>query len=264
MSLNPGTITRYVRFLEDGAVSYGVLEDGLIRKIRGGLFGERELTGETAGAGSVKLLYPCEPRKILCVGLNYRSHLHGRPEPRQPEMFYKPPTALQNPEDAIIIPGDARDCHFEGELVAVIGRRIRRATAQEAAEAIFGYTCGNDVSERTWQRGSQGATADKQWWRAKGCDTFGPCGPAIAAGWDYRAARLTTRLNGETAQSQGLSDLIFPPEQVAAFVSRYVTLEPGDLIFTGTPGSTRPMKDGDTVEVEIGGLGVLSNRVRQE
>jgi 2-keto-4-pentenoate hydratase/2-oxohepta-3-ene-1,7-dioic acid hydratase in catechol pathway len=150
----------------------------------------------------------------------------------------------------------AANVHYEGELVVVIGKETKGVTASEAASCIFGYTCGNDVSERDWQKG------DLQWWRAKGSDTFGPLGPAISVGLDYRNARLQTRVNGEVRQSQSLSDLLFDPATVVSHASRCVTLLPGDVIFTGTPGTTRALKPGDTVEVEIDGIGILRNVVR--
>jgi len=137
----------------------------------------------------------------------------------------------------------------------VIGRKTKGVSAEEAASRILGYTCGNDVSERDWQKG------DLQWWRAKGSDTFGPLGPAIAVGLDYKASRLQTRVNGEVRQSQFLSDLLFDPATVVSHASRHVTLLPGDVIYTGTPGSTSALKPGDIVEVEIDGIGILKNRV---
>ena len=153
-----------------------------MRQIKGGLFDGHAETGVTYKLSDVKLLYPCQPGKILAVGLNYKSHLGGRPQPASPEMFYKPVSALQNPEDPIMIPRDATDVHSEGEMVAVVGKRLSKATAEEARDAVFGVTCGNDVSERAWQSGDQ---KDLQWWRAKGSDTFAPLGPMIVSGIDY-------------------------------------------------------------------------------
>ena len=207
---------------------------------------------------AVKLLHPCQPSKILAVGLNYRSHLGSRPQPAHPEIFYKPPSALQNPNDPIVIPSDASDLHYEGELCIVIGTACKSVSRDEAAQAILGVTCGNDVSERNWQHG-QGK--DLQWWRAKGCDTFAPLGPAIVSGIDYGNLLLQTRLNGEVVQKQSTSDLIFDCAAIVSWISGWVTLLPGDVIYTGTPGSTRPLAAGDVVEVDIAGLGVLKNPV---
>ncbi len=252
---------KYVRYEHEGKTSYGLLEGETVREIGGDLFGDHTPTGKNAPLADVKLLYPVEPRKILCVGLNYKSHLGERPVPTKPEIFYKPPTALQNPGGPIIVPEGSKDLHFEAELVVVIGKTARNVSAETAADYIFGYTCGNDVSERNWQHGSQGDKQDVQWWRAKGSDTFGPLGPVIVVGLDYPNSRIQCRLNGDVKQTQMLSDLIFKPEDIVSFISRYVTLGPGDVIYTGTPGKTSPMKPGDTVEVDIEGIGVLSNPV---
>jgi 2-keto-4-pentenoate hydratase/2-oxohepta-3-ene-1,7-dioic acid hydratase in catechol pathway len=193
------------------------------------------------------------------VGLNYKSHLGSRPQPDIPGMFYKPISALQDPDGPIVIPRDATEVHSEGELVVVIGRQVRNASKEEARDAIFGVTCGNDVSERNWQHGEK---KDLQWWRAKGSDTFAPLGPAILAGADYGNLVLQTRMNGEVVQKQSTSDLIFDCPSIVSWVSAWVTLMPGDVIYTGTPGNTRRMSPGDVVEVEIEGIGTLRNPVQ--
>lgn len=235
-----------------------MLEGETVNEISGGLFGEHKPTGVTHRVSDVKLLAPCEPGKILAVGLNYKSHLGGRPQPAHPEIFYKPVTALQDPEEPIVIPNEATDVHYEGELVIVIGKKARNVSRHEAAEAIFGVTAGNDVSERNWQHGSG---KDLQWWRAKGSDTFAPLGPAIVTGADYANLLLQTRLNGETVQKQTTGDLIFDCPAIVSRISGWVTLLPGDLIYTGTPGSTRKLSAGDVVEVELEGVGILRNPV---
>ncbi|HYO84424.1 MAG TPA: fumarylacetoacetate hydrolase family protein [Bryobacteraceae bacterium] len=254
----PGSATRYVRFRQGNATSYGILEGDSVREVRGSLF-----DGKPGSAryklNEVKLLYPCEPKKALAVGLNYRSHLGTAKPPSRPEIFYKPITCLQNPDDPIVIPADAKNVHYEGELVIVIGAPARNVSTQEARDVIFGVTCGNDVSERDWQGGPH---KDLQWWRAKGADSFGPLGPMIVRGVDYGRLMLRTRLNGQVVQQQSTSDLLFDCPAIVSFVSKYVTLTPGDVIYTGTPGATKPMKPGDSVEVEIEGIGVLRNPVR--
>jgi len=249
------SVKRFVRYEHRGEISYGMLRGEVIAQIEGGLFEGGAETGKTLGLGEVRLLWPCEPSKILAVGLNYRSHLGDRPAPAKPELFWKPPSSLLAPGGAIVIPRGAENVHFEGELVVVIGRQAKEVSAAEAAGCIFGFTCGNDVSERNWQKG------DLQWWRAKGSDTFGPLGPAVAVGLDYKASRIQTRVNGEVKQSQFLSDLLFDPATVVSHASRCVTLYPGDVIYTGTPGSTSALTPGDTVEVEIDGIGILKNAV---
>ena len=251
-------MTKYVRYSLGASTSYGILEGETIREIRGELFGDHQETGTKHALSGVKLLHPCQPPKIFAVGLNYRSHLGERKPPQQPEIFYKPVSCLQNPEDNIVIPAGALNVHFEGELVAVLGKTARRVSPAEARDAIFGVTCGNDVSERDWQGGPN---KDLQWWRAKGADTFGPLGPAIVQGIDYGNLALETRLNGKVVQKQSTSDLIFDLPSIVSWISQYVTLGPGDIIFTGTPGSTSRMNPGDVVEVDIEGIGVLRNRV---
>ena len=252
------TVTRFVRFQQDSTVAYGIHDGDVIRPIEGDLFGARRETGPALPVAGVKLLYPVEATKIFAVGRNYKSHLGERAQPSRPEIFYKPISALQNPEDPIVIPPGAKNVHFEGEMVVVIGRRAKGLSKEAARAAIFGVTCGNDVSERDWQGGPD---KDLQWWRAKGADTFAPLGPAIVTGLDYGHLQLETRLNGEVMQKQNTSDLVFDGPAVVSFVSQYVTLVPGDVIYTGTPGATRAMKPGDVVEVEIEGIVVLRNRI---
>jgi 2-keto-4-pentenoate hydratase/2-oxohepta-3-ene-1,7-dioic acid hydratase in catechol pathway len=250
--------TKYVRYQHNNTPVYGILEGDAIREIQGDLFGSHTPTDATRLLSEVKLLYPCEPPKILAVGLNYRSHVGTRAVPSHPEIFYKPTSALQNPGDPIVFPPGAANVHYEGELVIVIGKRTKDVTPEKAKEAIFGVTCGNDVSERDWQGGAQ---KDLQWWRAKGSDTFAPLGPVIVTGLDYGNVQLETRLNGEVVQQQRTSDLLFDGPTIVSWISRSVTLFPGDLIYTGTPGSTRKMSSGDVVEIEIEGIGVLRNPV---
>lgn len=249
---------KYVRYTANSTTSYGILDGSTIRGIRGDLFGDRAETGATHALSGVKLLAPIQPGKILAVGLNYKSHLAGRPQPAHPEIFLKPVSAVQNPGDAIVIPRDATNVHYEGEIVIVMGKPARNLTPAQAKDTIFGVTCGNDVSERNWQAGEG---KDLQWWRAKGSDTFAPLGPAIVTDIDYSNRLLQTRLNGEVVQKQYTSDLIFDCPTIVSWISGWVTLQPGDVIYTGTPGSTRKMSPGDTVEVEIDGIGVLQNPV---
>jgi len=251
-------VTKYIRYRQGSAVAYGILDGETVRELRGDLFNDPKPTGATHRLADVKLLHPCEPPKILAVGLNYKSHLGDRTPPEHPEIFYKPVTALQHPEGPIVIPPAAKNVHYEGEMVLVIGQRVRRASADEARAAIFGVTCGNDVSERDWQGGAQ---KDLQWWRAKGADTFAPLGPAIVSGLEYGNLLLQTRLNGSVMQKQYTSDLIFDGPAIVSWISQFVTLTPGDVIYTGTPGHTNRMNEGDVVEVDIEGVGVLRNRI---
>jgi 2-keto-4-pentenoate hydratase/2-oxohepta-3-ene-1,7-dioic acid hydratase in catechol pathway len=153
------------------------------------------------------------------------------------------------------MPSDSESLHYEGELVVVIGKKAKNVSVVDAPKHIFGVTAGNDVSERTWQR------ADLQWFRAKASDTFGPVGPAIVQGLPYGDLMIQTRVNGEVRQKESSKDLLYNVDEIVSYISRYVTLLPGDIIFTGTPGSTQAMKPGDVVEVEIEGIGVLRNKV---
>jgi len=252
-------IRRYVRYRTKTGPAAGLLKDGKVYRIQGSVFGKHTVAVKGAPLDQLTLLEPVEANKVFAVGQNYLSHLGDRPVPSKPEMFYKPRTSLVPHRAAIVLPPEAIDVHSEGELVLIIGKRLKRAEKDAAARAIWGVTCGNDVSDRNWQRG---AGKDVQWWRAKGCDTFGPLGPVAVRGMDHGNLLLTTRINGEVVQQQRTSDLIFDAATVVSFISQFVTLEPGDLIYTGTPGSTRPMEPGDVVEVEIEGIGTLRNPVK--
>jgi 2-keto-4-pentenoate hydratase/2-oxohepta-3-ene-1,7-dioic acid hydratase in catechol pathway len=248
-------VRKYVRFTEGERVAYGILQGDVIQELEGTPFGEARPTGRTVRLAVVSLLAPCEPSKVIAVGLNYRSHLGDRPAAEYPGLFAKFPTSIIGSGHNIIVPPDSRNLHFEGELVVVIGRKAKNVTPAEASKYIFGVTAGNDVSERDWQRD------DLQWFRAKASDTFGPMGPVIVTGLNYNDLLLQTRVNGQVKQSERTSDLIFDVETIVSYVSRYVTLEPGDVIFTGTPGQTSALKPGDVVEVEVEGVGVLRNSV---
>jgi len=226
-----------------------------VRELEGDLFGARRPTGRTARLADVRLVAPVEPSKVIAVGLNYRSHLGTRQPAAYPGLFAKYPTSIVGTGADIVMPPDATDLHYEGELVIVIGRVAKNVNVADAPGYIFGVTAGNDVSERAWQRD------DLQWFRAKASDTFGPLGPAIATGLNYDDLLVQTRVNGEVRQSERTKDLIFNVPTIVSYVSRYVTLMPGDVIFTGTPQSTRAMKPGDVVEVDVEGVGVLRNTV---
>ena len=250
-------IKRYVRYSHGNITAYGVLDGETIRELKGDLFVKPVETGRVVKLPDVRLLAPCEPSKVIAVGLNYKSHLGERPAAAYPGLFAKLPTSIVGPDAAIVAPEDALDLHFEGELVVVIGKRAKNVSAADAPQYVFGVTAGNDVSERAWQKN------DLQWFRAKASDTFGPMGPAIVTGLNYGDLLLQTRVNGVVLQSQRTKDLIFDVPAIISYVSRFVTLEPGDVIYTGTPGSTKAMNPGDIVEVEIEGIGVLRNKVER-
>jgi 2-keto-4-pentenoate hydratase/2-oxohepta-3-ene-1,7-dioic acid hydratase in catechol pathway len=206
------------------------------------------------------------PGKILCIGLNYRDHAieTNAPIPDEPIVFCKMPTAMIGPNEVIRLPKSSSEVDYEAELVAVIGRTVKHATRQQAKEAIFGYTAGHDVSARDWQKGKPG----KQWFLGKSFDTFAPLGPAIALAGsvDPTQLKIRCRLNDQLVQDSNTSELIFSPAHLVEYISQVMTLEPGDVIFTGTPAGvgvarTPPLflQDGDKVEIEIEHIGRLSN-----
>jgi 2-keto-4-pentenoate hydratase/2-oxohepta-3-ene-1,7-dioic acid hydratase in catechol pathway len=250
-------ITRYVRYSHQNVISYGILEGETIRELKGDLFANPTPTGRSVKLAEARLLAPCQPSKVIAVGLNYKSHIGERPAAAYPGLFAKLPTSIVGPDDNIVVPDDAKNVHFEGELVVVIGKRAKNVSVAEAPQYVFGVTAGNDVSERDWQKN------DLQWFRAKASDTFGPLGPVIVKGLNYGDLLLQTRVNGEVLQSQRTKDLIFDVPAIVSYISRFVTLTPGDVIYTGTPGSTKPMKPGDVVEIDIEGIGVLRNKVER-
>jgi 2-keto-4-pentenoate hydratase/2-oxohepta-3-ene-1,7-dioic acid hydratase in catechol pathway len=201
---------------------------------------------------------PVRPSKIIGIGRNYVAHAQelGNPMPPVPIVFFKPPTALIGSGDTIHLPSVSRRVEFEAEIGVVIGRKVRNVGADEAEGAIGGYTCVNDVTCRDLQR------ADGQWGRAKGFDSFCPVGPRVAEGLDWRGLEIICRLNGTERQRARATDMHWSIPDMVSFLSGFMTLEPGDLIATGTPAGTGPLADGDVVEVEIPGVGVLSNPVR--
>ena len=249
----------FARYLAHGEVSYGVVEGNTVKQITTTPFVKHEVTDHIHPLSDVKLLAPCAPSKILAVGLNYGSHLDDREPLKEPLIFYKTPTSLIGHDDPIIIPkafGGRVD--EEGELVAIIKDRCKNVSREDAMSHVLGYTCGNDVSAREWQRG------DNQWWRAKASDTFSPAGPFIVTDLDPSDLMLRARVNGQEVQAETTKMFLFDIPTVISHVSQAVTLEPGDMIYTGTPGKPGQLKDGDVVEVEIEGVGVLRNPVKNE
>jgi 2-keto-4-pentenoate hydratase/2-oxohepta-3-ene-1,7-dioic acid hydratase in catechol pathway len=248
-------VTRYVRYALKGTMSYGILEGENIRPVTGNIFEDPEPASTTVRLADVRLMPPCQPSKVIAVGLNYKSNLGDKAPAAYPGLFAKLTSSIVGPEDLILLPLDATNTHYGGELVIVIGKRGKNITLAEAPRYIFGVTAGNDVSERGWEQ------SDLQWFRAKSSDTFGPVGPVIVQGLNYDDLLVQTRVNGEVRQSERTKNLIFNTSAIVSYVSKYVILQPGDLIFTGTPGETKAMKPGDVVEVEVEGVGVLRNKV---
>jgi len=193
---------------------------------------------------------------VFMTAFNFRSHISGEPA-EFPGLFLVPASSIIGPEDPIVRPADSRNLHYEAEMAIVIGKRAENVSVEDAHEYIFGVTAGNDVSERAWQND------DIQWVRAKGSRGFNAVGPVLVQGADYKNIQITGRHNGEVVQSENTSDLVFGMEEMVSYISTYFTLEPGDLIWSGTMGSTRAMVPGDVYEVELSGIGILRNEVVQ-
>ncbi|MEW6545815.1 MAG: fumarylacetoacetate hydrolase family protein [Bacillota bacterium] len=210
------------------------------------------------GTDEAELICPVEPGKVVAVGLNYRDHAHevGAVLPEEPVLFVKPATAVIGPGAAILLPPVSRRVDYEAELAVVIGRRAKRVAVGQAPDYVLGYTCGNDVTARDLQQ------KDGQWTRSKSFDTFCPLGPWVVPGLDPAALQVVCRVNGKVRQQGNTRDLIFPVAELVSFVSGIMTLEPGDVLLTGTPAGIGPLEPGDLVEVEIEGVGVLSNPVK--
>ncbi len=251
---------RIARFRHRDAIRFGVVDDDDLVVLAGDpLYAGLDTTGERVPLAEAALLAPVIPRsKVVCVGKNYREHAAemGGEAPAEPLLFLKPNTSVIGPGDTIVRPPQSHRVDVEGELAAVIGRVAKNVPAERAADYVFGYTVADDVTARDLQR------ADGQWTRAKGFDTFCPLGPAIQTELDPAAARLQTRVNGQVRQDAPLSDMIHSVAQIVAYASAVFTLLPGDVVLTGTPAGVGPVEAGDVVEVEITGIGILRNGVR--
>jgi len=254
---------KFARYYAHGEVAYGLYEADKDRVVQLTTtpFREYEVTGHIHDLDEVEVLSPCNPSKGMAMALNYRSHLGDQAAPKRPEPFYKTPNAIIGPGDPIILPRDAGRVDEEAELVVVIGKRCKGVSVDQALEYVLGYTCGIDVSARAWQGGED---KDISWWRAKSSDTFGPIGPFISTDLDPFNFEVICRVNGTEVQRCRSEDLIYDIPTIISFISQVVTLNPGDVIFTGTAGATTTLNPGDTVEVEIPGIGVLSNPVEAE
>ncbi|MCS7197824.1 MAG: fumarylacetoacetate hydrolase family protein [Candidatus Bipolaricaulota bacterium] len=239
---------RWVRVIENGQAQWGELIGDIVL-----------IAGQRRQLSELRLLPPAQPTKIVCVGVNYRDHAQemGRKIPERPALFLKPPSALIGPEDTIYLPNSPR-VDYEGELAVVIKERCRRVKASEAHTVIWGYTCFNDISDRAAQ------SWELNWVRAKGFDTAACLGPILVS-LDELLEPLTieTRVNGKVRQRSDTSQMIFTVPQIIEEITSFMTLEPGDIIATGTPSGVGPLVPGDIVEVEISGIGILRNYVAQ-
>lgn len=252
---------KWVRFKKGNREYTGFLAEELLHVTEGDIYvGEWRKTGEAFPLAEVELLAPCRPTKVVCVGLNYRDHAQemGEDLPAEPIIFLKPPSAVIGAGQFIVYPEWIGRMDYEAELVVVLGKRGKNITSADAAEYIFGYTCGNDITARYLQK------KDGQWSRAKSFDTFCPLGPWIVTGIDASALDISLVVNGETKQQSSTTQLVVNPAELVAFVSRVMTLEPGDVILTGTPSGVGPLKPGDSVTVRIGKVGELTNTVIAE
>ena len=248
-------VRHYVRFMHDGDVSFGLISTDRILQLDAAPWLGGQLTGSSVAKASAKLLAPVTPSKVFAIGFNYVSHRGDRELPAHPPVFLKLPTTITGTGAVIQPPPGASDLHYEAEMVIVIGRTAKAIAEDDAADYIFGVTAGNDISERRWQAN------DLQWFRGKATDDFGPVGPAVVTGLNYNDLLVQSRLNGEVMQSQRTRDFIHDAHAIVSHISQYATLHPGDIIFTGTPGQTSAMQPGDTIEIEIEGVGTLQNTI---
>lgn len=252
---------RIIRYLDhEKKPAYGWVLEDRVGPITGSPYESFRRAETEMRLEEVQLLPPVSPGKILCIGRNYVAHAEekGAEVPEVPLLFLKPPSAVVGPGEAILLPPQSQEVEHEGELAVVIGKRSRWLDAQRAGDAVLGYTIANDVTARDLQR------RDGQWSRAKGFDTFCPVGPWIETDFDPSDAVITTTVSGQLRQMGSTRDMVFRVRQLLAYASSVMTLEPGDLLLTGTPAGVGPLKDGDEVVVSIEGLGELRNPVRAE
>ncbi len=249
---------RLVRFLTQDKPAWGIVSGDELAELDGDFFTPFKTLKAGHVFSQVKLLPPCNPSKVVAVGLNYRDHARelGLAIPEEPVIFLKPATTIIGPDESVICPRTSSRVDYEAELGVVVKDRTRNISPEEAPDHILGYTCANDVTARDLQK------KDGQWTRAKSFDTFCPVGPWIETDLDPGDLLIQSYLNGERRQSSRTSQLIFNVHELVSFISGVMTLEPGDLIITGTPAGIGPMKSGDEIEVRIEGIGSLKNIVR--
>lgn len=248
---------KFVRYSQNNSISWGWLIDDMVGKVEGNIFENYRRFEANIPINEVKILPPIMPSKIICIGRNYASHAaeHQVDVPEIPLIFLKPPSALIGNRDEIILPPQTKQVEHEAELGVVIGQKGRWIDPDSAEDYIFGYTIANDVTARDLQR------LDGQWTRGKGFDTFCPVGPYIETEFDPSDALLTCKVNQQVRQMASTRDMVFPVEKLIAFISSVMTLEPGDLILTGTPAGVGLLQNKDIIEIEIEGLGMLENIV---
>jgi 2-keto-4-pentenoate hydratase/2-oxohepta-3-ene-1,7-dioic acid hydratase in catechol pathway len=250
------SVMQIVRYSADGKTEYGVIEGEWVQSLAGSPFEQIKTLNKCHKLSEVKLLAPCEPSKIVAIGLNYKSHADesSEPLPEEPIMFFKPSTSVIGPEDKIVNPGCER-LDYEAEMGVVMKSRTSKVSEKDAFKYVLGYTCFNDVSARDWQ------AKDWQWARAKGSDTFSSFGPWIETELNPSNVTVESYLNGECKQRGNTRDLVFPVPMLISYISNVITLLPGDIIATGTPGGVGPMKSGDIIEIKVENIGTLRNYI---
>ena len=258
---------RFGRFEQQGRIFYGAVEGDQVSELEGSIFGSHKSTSKKHTLASLRTLVPCLPQNFYCAGLNYAAHVEWANKrkgtntklPEKADVGYRSANALVATGEAIVIPADSPGpVQFEGELVAVIGKTARNLPEKDALSCVLGYTLGNDVSERTWQK------QDRTLWRAKNCDTFKPMGPFIATGIDPMKLTIAIKVNGVTAAEYDSDKMLFSAQHYISQISKYMRLQPGDVVWLGTDGATEPdLKDGDVVEIIQKDIGVLRSPVRR-
>ena len=258
---------KFGRFEQQGRVFYGAVEGDQVTELEGSIFENHKTTSKQHALSALKTLVPCIPGNFYCAGLNYAAHVEWANKrkgtntrlPEKADVGYRSVNALIASGEAIVIPADSPGpVQFEGELVAVIGRKARNLSEKDALSCVLGYTLGNDLSERTWQK------QDRTLWRAKNCDTFKPMGPFIATGLDPMKLTVSIRVNSKPAAEYGTDKMLFSAQHYISQISKYMTLQPGDVVWLGTDGATEPdLKDGDTIEIVQQDIGVLRSPVRR-
>jgi len=256
-----GNTVRWIRFSQQGRRAYGILEDDRLREVAGDPFQGWEATAKSHALADVKIEVPVLPPTFYCVGLNYAQHVLEAASklgikaelPTQPDVGYRAVNALVAHEDAVVIPDGAQKVQYEGELAVVIGKRARHLPEADALACVLGYTIGNDVSERLWQK------SDRTLWRAKNADTFKPMGPWIETDVDLERLETRVSVNGRETTRFQTNAMLFGVATYIATITRYVTLYPGDVLWMGTDGTSPDLKAGDVVEVSIAGIGTLRN-----
>ena len=255
---------KWCRFQKGEKIRYGIVQDDMLLEVSGSPFEEYAATSASYPLAEVKLLVPVIPATFYAAGINYPEHVTWAAEnigtqpniPQKPDVGYRAVNALIAHEEEIVMPRDTSgEFQYEGELVVVIGKKARHLTKEEALGCVLGYTIGNDVSERSWQR------QDRTLWRAKNSDTFKAMGPWIATGLDPTNLDTTIRLNGKLVSQFNTGTMIFDSATYISEISKYITLYPGDVLWMGTEGANENMKPGDVIEVEISGIGTLRNYV---